>query len=186
VRKSGGKKIAVGVLIWVAWSVGAFDHDHDRMSEATSPFNYGKQSKKEYLQVSMNLTPHETPRLSLGTCHAPFFLRPFLSTLSLLSFHFLFRFSMFPVLILPLLLIALSLAQDGGIDGPVTSPEAAGYSCDPSQCRLPSCNCASTSPPGGVSPVCTSFLPFVLLPGGEPNKNWHDNYISTHISSSLS
>ncbi|KZP04662.1 hypothetical protein FIBSPDRAFT_1054534 [Athelia psychrophila] len=46
----------------------------------------------------------------------------------------------------------LVAAQDGGITGPTSSPAAAGYSCDPSQCKLPNCNCASTSPPGGLSP----------------------------------
>ncbi len=44
-------------------------------------------------------------------------------------------------------------AQDGGITVLTTSAEAAGYSCDSTQCRLPHCNCASTSPPGGLSPV---------------------------------
>ncbi|KAK2462850.1 hypothetical protein APHAL10511_005048 [Amanita phalloides] len=46
----------------------------------------------------------------------------------------------------------LALAQDGGITGPTSSAQAAGYSCDTSQCKLPACNCASTSPPGGLSP----------------------------------
>ncbi|KAH9004289.1 hypothetical protein EDB86DRAFT_3209363 [Lactarius hatsudake] len=59
---------------------------------------------------------------------------------------------MLPALILAVLLPALSLAQDGGIDGPTTSTEAAGYSCDSSQCKLPNCNCASPNPPGGLSP----------------------------------
>ncbi|KAF9236840.1 hypothetical protein BU15DRAFT_88965 [Melanogaster broomeanus] len=43
-------------------------------------------------------------------------------------------------------------AQDGAISGPTTSPSAAGYSCNPQTCKLPSCNCASTNPPGGLSP----------------------------------
>jgi hypothetical protein len=59
---------------------------------------------------------------------------------------------MLPILILALLFPLLSLAQDGTIDGPTTSTDAAGYSCDSSQCKLPNCNCASTSPPGGLSP----------------------------------
>ncbi|TFK24271.1 hypothetical protein FA15DRAFT_669712 [Coprinopsis marcescibilis] len=50
-------------------------------------------------------------------------------------------------------LVALAVAQDGGSDGPTTSPEATGYSCDPSTCRLPTCQCASTSPPGGLDPA---------------------------------
>lgn len=59
------------------------------------------------------------------------------------------------MLVVPLLLLilpALSLAQDGGISGPTSSSDAAGYSCDTSACKLPKCNCASTSPPGGLSP----------------------------------
>ncbi|KAJ7292587.1 hypothetical protein C8J57DRAFT_1490092 [Mycena rebaudengoi] len=53
---------------------------------------------------------------------------------------------------LPVILVALSvLAQDGSISGPVSSSDAAGYSCDPSKCKLPTCNCASTSPPGGLN-----------------------------------
>ncbi|KAG2022544.1 hypothetical protein CC2G_000285 [Coprinopsis cinerea AmutBmut pab1-1] len=47
------------------------------------------------------------------------------------------------------LLPALVLAQDPG------------YSCDPSTCRLPTCQCASTSPPGGLSPSETpQFIVF--------------------------
>ncbi|KAK7028474.1 family 4 carbohydrate esterase [Favolaschia claudopus] len=49
----------------------------------------------------------------------------------------------------PLLALA---SDDGGITGPTTSSDAAGYSCDASNCKLPSCNCASTSPPGGLKP----------------------------------
>ncbi|KAH7920945.1 hypothetical protein BV22DRAFT_1039233 [Leucogyrophana mollusca] len=51
-----------------------------------------------------------------------------------------------------LLVLSLVGAQDGGISGPTSSSSAAGYSCDPTQCRLPNCNCASTSPPGGLQP----------------------------------
>ncbi|TFK66176.1 hypothetical protein BDN72DRAFT_158724 [Pluteus cervinus] len=41
---------------------------------------------------------------------------------------------------------------EGTISGPQTSPEAAGYNCDTSACKLPDCLCASTSPPGGLKP----------------------------------
>ncbi|THU93609.1 hypothetical protein K435DRAFT_779794 [Dendrothele bispora CBS 962.96] len=66
---------------------------------------------------------------------------------------------------LPLLLwvslVSLVCAQDGSISGPTTSSDAAGYSCDPSQCQLPNCNCASTSPPGGLDPKNTpQFIVF--------------------------
>ena len=65
---------------------------------------------------------------------------------------------MLPLLLLSLLLPALSLAQDGSVTGPTSSAEAAGYSCDSSACQLPKCNCASTSPPGGLSPVISFSL----------------------------
>ncbi|KAJ7858592.1 hypothetical protein B0H13DRAFT_2075928 [Mycena leptocephala] len=54
----------------------------------------------------------------------------------------------------------LAVAQDGSIDGSTSSSAAAGYSCDASKCKLPSCNCASTSPPGGLSP---SEVPMFLV-----------------------
>ena len=68
------------------------------------------------------------------------------------------------MLLKPLLVAIIAplfvVAQDEGvISGPTSSAAAAGYSCDPSKCKLPDCNCASTSPPGGLQPVCTSGLP---------------------------
>ena len=45
-------------------------------------------------------------------------------------------------------------AQDGSISGPTSDPSKFQYSCDPTHCKLPACNCASTQPPGGLSPVC--------------------------------
>ncbi|KAI9512900.1 hypothetical protein F5148DRAFT_654881 [Russula earlei] len=62
-----------------------------------------------------------------------------------------------PFALLVLLLPALSLAQDGSVSGATSSAAAAGYSCDPTVCKLPACNCASTSPPGGLSPVIIIF-----------------------------
>ena len=56
-------------------------------------------------------------------------------------------------LFLSVLLPAIVLAQDGGISGPTTSVQAAGYSCDATKCKLPDCNCASATPPGGLNPV---------------------------------
>ena len=54
---------------------------------------------------------------------------------------------------------AAVLAQDEGtLSGPTSSAAAAGYSCDASKCQLPNCNCASTAPPGGLSPVSSSSL----------------------------
>ncbi|RDB19529.1 hypothetical protein Hypma_013411 [Hypsizygus marmoreus] len=71
----------------------------------------------------------------------------------------------FTTTFVPLTLVALApllvSAQDGGITGPTTSPEALGYSCDASKCKLPDCNCASTSPPGGLKPSDTpQFIVF--------------------------
>lgn len=56
-------------------------------------------------------------------------------------------------LLVLLALHQLVTTQDGSISSPTTSASAAGYSCDPAKCQLPKCNCASTSPPGGLSPV---------------------------------
>ncbi|THH08345.1 hypothetical protein EW145_g2756 [Phellinidium pouzarii] len=58
------------------------------------------------------------------------------------------RVSALSLLFLPL----LAVAQDGSITGPTSSASAAGYSCDPTSCKLPDCACASTSPPGGLDP----------------------------------
>ena len=72
---------------------------------------------------------------------------------------------------LPLLAAALPflrtvLAQDGSVTSPLSSSSAAGYSCDPDQCKLPNCHCASTDPPGGLSPV--SIPPSSRCPGPVP------------------
>lgn len=40
---------------------------------------------------------------------------------------------------------------EGSITGPVSSPEAAQYSCDAARCQLPNCRCASTSIPEGLA-----------------------------------
>jgi hypothetical protein len=48
-------------------------------------------------------------------------------------------------------------AQDGSVSAPTSSADAAGYNCDPTKCKLPTCNCASTSPPGGLSPVSKNY-----------------------------
>ncbi|KAG8931174.1 hypothetical protein FRC02_003115 [Tulasnella sp. 418] len=53
---------------------------------------------------------------------------------------------------------ALVMAQDGG---PPTGNGVHTYSCDASKCQLPNCLCASTSPPGGLSPADTPM--FVLF-----------------------
>lgn len=47
--------------------------------------------------------------------------------------------------------IAAGTSAGEGAVGAGSSSEAAGYSCDPSQCRLPNCHCASTDIPGGLS-----------------------------------
>jgi len=48
--------------------------------------------------------------------------------------------------------------QDGSLDGPTTDPSKFSYNCDPNQCKLPKCNCASTNPPGGISPSDTPMF----------------------------
>ncbi|GAA5834205.1 hypothetical protein JCM5353_006950 [Sporobolomyces roseus] len=65
---------------------------------------------------------------------------------------------------LPLQASAQGLVSSGegaGLSGPTSSTDAAGYSCDPNECKLPNCQCASTSPPGGLSPQDTpQFITF--------------------------
>ncbi|KAF7331700.1 Carbohydrate esterase family 4 [Mycena kentingensis (nom. inval.)] len=69
-------------------------------------------------------------------------------------------------LVVPLLSSLLVLGHDhhllrreeGSISGATSSADAAGYSCDPNTCKLPTCNCASASPPGGVSPKDTPMF----------------------------
>lgn len=54
-----------------------------------------------------------------------------------------------------LALLAFVNAQDGGPPtGDTTGKHT--YSCDATKCKLPNCACASTSPPGGLSPVRNS------------------------------
>ncbi|KAJ7857553.1 hypothetical protein B0H13DRAFT_2237705 [Mycena leptocephala] len=52
---------------------------------------------------------------------------------------------MLPHVLLALIAPLLALAGDD-------AQKLLGYSCDASKCKLPNCNCASTSPPGGLSP----------------------------------
>lgn len=63
-------------------------------------------------------------------------------------------------------LIPFVFAQDGSISGPGTSPQAANYTCDPNQCKLPNCRCASTSIPGDIphdeTPMFLVFTACVL------------------------
>ncbi|KAE9397435.1 hypothetical protein BT96DRAFT_957907 [Gymnopus androsaceus JB14] len=51
------------------------------------------------------------------------------------------------------------VGQDGSVTGPTSSAQAAGYSCDPSKCQLPNCNCASTSPPAPTSSIILLLNP---------------------------
>lgn len=64
-------------------------------------------------------------------------------------------------------LTSIVLAQDGSLDGPGTSPQAANYTCDPSACKLPNCACASTSIPGGIphdqTPMFLVFTAYVTI-----------------------
>ncbi|KAH8922277.1 hypothetical protein BT69DRAFT_1312656 [Atractiella rhizophila] len=75
-----------------------------------------------------------------------------------------------PLLALAFLFPSLVLSQGntngpsgegGALDGPTSSPQAAGYTCDASQCKLPNCQCAQVVPPGGLAP--TDVPQFVTL-----------------------
>ncbi|KAJ6617433.1 hypothetical protein B0H10DRAFT_1948335 [Mycena sp. CBHHK59/15] len=58
------------------------------------------------------------------------------------------------------LLTLVAAQDDGSISGATSSTAAAGYSCDATKCKLPSCNCASTSPPGGLN---SSEVPMFIV-----------------------
>ncbi|KAL8293266.1 hypothetical protein RQP46_000960 [Phenoliferia psychrophenolica] len=47
----------------------------------------------------------------------------------------------------------LASAQDGSVTSATSSAQSANYSCDATACVLPSCNCASVKPPGGLEPA---------------------------------
>ncbi|KAI5477686.1 chitin deacetylase [Pseudohyphozyma bogoriensis] len=49
-------------------------------------------------------------------------------------------------------LVAVHAQEGAPPGGALSSPSAAGYSCDTSACKLPSCACASVNPPGGLQP----------------------------------
>jgi len=63
-------------------------------------------------------------------------------------------------------LTSFVFAQDGSISGPGSSSQAANYTCDPNQCKLPTCRCASTSIPGDIphdqTPMFLVFTACVL------------------------
>jgi hypothetical protein len=71
-------------------------------------------------------------------------------------------------LLAAVLLPVFVIAQDGSISGPTSSPSAAGYSCDTTKCQLPNCNCASTSPPGGLIPVSLHLYPVCISTTNTP------------------
>ncbi|KAL9940535.1 hypothetical protein V8E36_000023 [Tilletia maclaganii] len=52
----------------------------------------------------------------------------------------------------------LQTGGEGDTVGQSAGASGARYSCDPNQCKLPSCHCASTSPPGGLSPQDTPMF----------------------------
>lgn len=62
---------------------------------------------------------------------------------------------------LPLAELTSNNARSGVPEGALPSDPAApeqpaeSYECDPDSCQLPSCHCASTEPPGGLSPSDT-------------------------------
>lgn len=96
------------------------------------------------------------PRHSFHPIRPPPSFNPPLPVLSFfLSLRCSLRIMHYSALLLLALGPLLVHAQDGSITGPTTSQDAAGYSCDASKCKLPNCACASTSPPGGLDPVCS-------------------------------
>jgi hypothetical protein len=64
------------------------------------------------------------------------------------------------VLLIVSSLICRTRAQDGGGVPPSNSRVTPGYKCDSSSCRLPSCLCPSSDPPGGKKPPLFITLTF--------------------------
>ncbi|KAG9007781.1 hypothetical protein FRB94_001685 [Tulasnella sp. JGI-2019a] len=74
---------------------------------------------------------------------------------------------------------ALVNAQDGG----APSSDSAGnytYSCDATKCKIPTCNCASTSAPGGLTPAQTPM--FVLFTADDAVQPYTINSVNQFLS----
>lgn len=88
------------------------------------------------------------------------------------------RLSTLATIVLPLCSVGGALAQ--------------GYSCDPNSCKLPTCNCASTTPPGGLSPVSTPLHAHLIHPLGQMSNERGDlrgagiSYVFDHLFSCTS
>ncbi|KAE8266226.1 hypothetical protein A4X09_0g6124 [Tilletia walkeri] len=52
----------------------------------------------------------------------------------------------------------IATSGEGDVVGNSAGASGAGYSCDATKCKLPDCQCASTSPPGGLKPSDTPMF----------------------------
>ncbi|KAF8515848.1 hypothetical protein BU17DRAFT_51255 [Hysterangium stoloniferum] len=92
-------------------------------------------------------------------------------------------FSLHPIWFLALSFFffpSLVRAQDGSIDGPTTDPSKFPYSCDTNKCKLPTCNCASTNPPGGLSPSDTPM--FVVFTADDAIQSYTINAVNNLLA----
>lgn len=74
----------------------------------------------------------------------------------------------------------VSSGEGGGSNGPSSTPQSAGYSCDPNSCKLPSCQCASTSPPGGLNPK--DVPQFILFTADDAVQSYTINSVNQFLA----
>lgn len=73
-----------------------------------------------------------------------------------------------------------SSGEGGATSGPSSSPQSAGYTCDANSCKLPSCQCASTSPPGGLSPK--DVPQFILFTADDAVQSYTINSVNQFLA----
>ncbi|CAH7686651.1 family 4 carbohydrate esterase [Phakopsora pachyrhizi] len=76
--------------------------------------------------------------------------------------------------------LATGAGEGGALTGPSSSPQSAGYSCDPSSCKLPNCQCASTSPPGGLNPK--DVPQFIIFTADDAVQSFTINAVNQFLS----
>jgi len=74
----------------------------------------------------------------------------------------------------------VSSGEGGATNGPSSSPQSAGYTCDPNSCKLPTCQCASTSPPGGLNPK--DVPQFILFTADDAVQSYTINSVNQFLA----
>lgn len=76
--------------------------------------------------------------------------------------------------------IAAGGGEGGASSGPASSPQAAGYSCDTNSCKLPKCQCASITPPGGLNP--TDVPQFIVFTADDAIQSYTINAVNQFLA----